>query len=95
MNLKQLDSPNVASTDVHFYQPGPVQLLLSAIVYEDLFLDKRSGNKGGTFEMRFQAEWLLMPHVRAYQCLSFQDTVELGFARFWEVQAIYQVRLVF
>ena len=42
VNLKQLTSmKSVALADQNFYQPGPVQLLLGADVYEDLFLDER------------------------------------------------------
>ena len=42
INLKQLKSmKNVALADENFHQPGAVQLLLGADVYEDLFLDER------------------------------------------------------
>ena len=42
INLKQMKSmKSVALADENFHQPGPVQLLVGADVYEDLFLDER------------------------------------------------------
>ena len=42
INLKQLNSmKTVALAEENFHQPGPVQLLLGADVYEDLFQDEK------------------------------------------------------
>ena len=47
INLKQLKSmKRVALADKNFHQPGPIQLLLGADVYEDLFLDERKKHRG-------------------------------------------------
>ena len=47
INSKQLNSlKGIALADKNFNQPGPIQLLLGADVYEDLFLDERKKTLG-------------------------------------------------
>ena len=94
INLKQLKSlKSVALADKDVHQPGPVQLLLGADVYEDLFLDAH-----GLHYRKSIYGWVVtgklsqVPQVRAYQCQSFRVAVELDLARFWEVEEIPRVK---
>ena len=95
INMKQLKSmKRVALADDNFHQPGPVQLLLGADVYEDLFLDERKKAHGLHYRKSIFG-WVVtgvLSQVRAYQCQSFQVAVELGLARFWEVEEIPRVK---
>ena len=95
INLKQLKlMKNVALADENFHQPGPVQLLLGADVYEDLFLDERRKAHGLHYRKSIFG-WVVtgvLSQVRAYQCQSFQVAVELDLARFWEVEEIPRVK---
>ena len=95
INLKQLKSmKSVALADENFHQPGPVQLLLGADVYEDLFLDERRKAHGLHYRKSIFG-WVVtgvLSQVRAYQCQSFQVAVELDLARFWEVEEIPRVK---
>ena len=96
INLKQLKSmKGVALADKNFHQPGPVQLLFGADVYEDLFLDERKKDHGLHYGKSIFG-WVVtgvLSQVRAYQCQSFQVAVELDLARFWEVEEIPRVIL--
>ena len=95
-NLKQLKSmKNVALADKNFHQPGTVQLLLGADVYEDLFLDERSKVPHALHYRKSIFGWMVtgvLSQVRTYQCQSFQVAVELDLARFWEVEEITRVK---
>ena len=95
ITLKQLKSmKSVALADENFYQPGPVQLLLGADVYEDLFLDERIKAHGLHYRKSIFG-WVVtgvLSQVRTNQCQSFQVAVELDLARFWEVEEIPQVK---
>ena len=95
INLKQLISmKNVALADENVHQPGPVQLLLGANVYEDLFLDERRKAHGLHYRKSIFG-WVvtgLLSQVRTYQCQSFQVAVELDLARFWEVEEIPRLK---
>ena len=95
INLKQLKSlKSVALADKNFHQTGPVQLLLGADVYEDLFLDERKKDHGLHYRKSIFG-WVVtgvLSQVRAYQCQSFQVAVELDLARFWEVEEIPRVK---
>ena len=95
INLKQLKSmKGVALADKNFHQPGPVQLLLGADVYEDLFLDERKKDHGLHYRKSIFG-WVVtgvLSQVHAYQCQSFQVAVELDLARFWEVEEIPRVK---
>ena len=85
---------SVALADKNFHQPGPVQLLLGADVYEDLFLDERKKDHGLHFRKSI-FDWVVtgvLSQVRAYQCQYFQVAVELDPARFWEVEEIPRVK---
>ena len=85
---------SVALTDRNVHQPGPVQLLLGADVYEDLFLDERKKDNGLHYRKSIFG-WVVtgvLSQVRAYQCQSFQVAVELDLARFWEVEEIPRVK---
>ena len=97
INLKQLKSiKSVALADENFHQPGPVQLLLGADVYEDLFLDERKKDHVLHYRKSIFG-WVVtgvLGHVRPYQCQSFQVAVELGLTRFWEVEEIPRVKPV-
>ena len=80
--------------DKNFHQPGPVQLLLGADVYEDLFLDERKKDHGLHYRKSIFG-WVVtgvLSQVHAYQCQSFQVAVELDLARFWEVEEIPRVK---
>ena len=95
INLKQLKSmKSVAPADKNFHQPGPVQLLLGADVYENLFLDERKKHHGLHYRKSIFG-WVVtgvLSEVRAYQCQSFQVAVELNLARFLEVEEIPRVK---
>ena len=95
INLKQLKSmKSVALADKNFHQPGPVQLLLGADVYEDLFLDERRKAHGLQYRKSIFG-WVVtgvLSQVRTYQCQSFQVAVELDLARFWELEEIPRVK---
>ena len=95
INLKQLKSmKSVALADENFHQPGPVQLLLGADVYEDLFLDERRKAHGLHYRKSIFG-WVVtgvLSQVRTYQCQSFQVAVELDLARFWEIEEIPRVK---
>ena len=95
INLKQLKSmKSGALADGNFHQPGPVQLLLGADVYEDLFLDERRKVHGLHYRKSIFV-WVVtgvLSQVRAYQWQSFQVAVELDLARFWEVEEIPGVK---
>ena len=95
INLKQLKSmKSVALADKNFHQPGPVQLLLGADAYEDLFLDERKKHHGLHYRKSIFG-WVVtgvLPQVRTYQCQSFQVAVELDLARFWKVEEIPRVK---
>ena len=95
INLKQIKSKkSVALADKNFHQPGPVQLLLGADVYEDLFLDERKKDHGLHYRKSIFG-WVVtgvLSQERAYQCQSFQVAVELDLARFWEVEEIPRVK---
>ena len=95
INLKQLKPmKSVALSEENFHQPGPLQLLLGADVYEDLFLDERRK----AHEVHYRKSifgWVVtgvLSQERAYQCQSFQVAVELDLARFWEVEEIPRVK---
>ena len=94
-NLKQLKSTKgVALADKNFHQPGPVQLLLGADVYQDLFLDERKNDHGLHYRKSIFG-WVVtgvLSKVRTYQCQSFQVAVEQDLARFWEVEEIPRVK---
>ena len=95
INLKQFKSmKSVAPADKNFHQPGPVQLLLGADVYEDLFLDERKKDHGLHYRKSIFG-WVVtgvLSQVRANQCKSFQVAVELDLACFWEVEEIPRVK---
>ena len=95
INLKQLKSmKGVALANKNFHQPGPVQLLLGADVYENLFLDERKKDHGLHYRKSIFG-WVVtgvLSQVRAYQCQSFQVAVELDLAHFWEVEEIPRVK---
>ena len=95
INLKQLKSmKGVALAGKNFHQPGLVQLLLGADVYEDFFLDERKKDHGLHYRKSIFG-WVVtgvLSQVRAYQCQSFQVAVELHLARFWEVKEIPRVK---
>ena len=95
INLNQLKSmKSVALADKNFHQPGPVQLLLGADVYEDLFLDERKKDHGLHYRKSIFG-WVVtgvLSQVRTYQCQSFQVAMELDLARFWEVEEIPRVK---
>ena len=95
INLKQLKSiKSVALADKNFHHPGPVQLLLGADVYEDLFLDKRRKAHGLHYRKSIFG-WVvtgMLSQVRAYQCQSFKVAVELDIARFWGGEEIPRVK---
>ena len=85
---------NVALADENFHQPGPVQLMLGADVYEDLFLDERRKAHGLHYRKSIFG-WVIagvLSQVRAYQCQSSQVAVELDLARFWEVEEIPRLK---
>ena len=85
---------NVALADENFHQPGPVQLLLGADVYEDLFLDERRKAHGLHYR-KSMFGWVVtgvLSQVRAYQCQSFQVAVDLDLVRSWEVEEIPLVK---
>ena len=80
---------SVVLSDGNFHQPGPVQLLLGADVYEDLFLDERRKAHGLHYRKSIFG-WVVtgvLSQVPAYQCQSFQVAVELDLARFWELES--------
>ena len=85
INLKQLKSmKSVVLADESFHQPGPVQMLLVADVYEGLFLDERKNDHGKSV-----FGWVVtgvLSHVRAYHCQSFQVAVQQDLTRFWELE---------
>ena len=85
---------SVALADKNFHQPGPVQLLLGADVYEDLLLDERKKHRGLHYRKSIFGLVVtgVLSEVRAYQCQSFQVAVELDLARFWEVEEIPRVK---
>ena len=95
INLKQLKSmKSVELADENFHEPGPVQLLLGAGVYEDLFLDERKKDHGLHYHKSIFG-WVVtgvLGHVRPYQSQSFQIAVELDLTRFWEVEEIPRVK---
>ena len=95
INLKQLKSmKSVALADKNFHQPGPVQLLLGANVYEDLFMDERKKHHG-LHSRKSIFGWVVtrvLSQVRAFHCQSFQVAVELDLARFWEVEEMPRVK---
>ena len=95
INLKQLKSmKSVALADKNFHQPGPVQLLLGADVYENLFLDERKEHHGLHYRKSIFG-WVVtgvLSQMRAYQCQTFQVAVELDLTRFWEVEEIPRVK---
>ena len=95
ITLKQSKSmKSVALADKIFHQPGPMQLLLGADVYEDLSLDERKNNHRLHYRKSIFG-WMgtgVLSHVRAYQRQSFQVAVELDLARFWEVKEIPRVK---
>ena len=95
IKLKQLKSMKcVALADQNFHQPGPVQLLLDADVYEDLFLDQRKKDHGLHYRKSIFG-WVVtgvLSQEHAYQCQSFQVAVDLDLARFWEVEEIPRVK---
>ena len=85
---------NSIAADENFHQPGPVQLLLGADVYEDLFLDERRKAHGLHYRKSIFG-WVVtgvLSQVRTHQCQSFQVAVELDLARFWEVEEIPRVK---
>ena len=69
INVKQFKSmKSVALADKNFHQPGPVQLLLGADVYEDLFLDERKKHHGLHYRKSIFG-WVVtgvLSQVRAY-----------------------------
>ena len=95
INLKQLKSmKGVALADKNFHQPGPVQLLLGADVYEDLFLDEMKKHHGLHYRKSIFG-WVVtgvLSQVRANQCQTVQVAVELDLTRFWEVEEIPRVK---
>ena len=95
IKLKQLKSmKSVALADENFHQLGPVQLLLGADVYEDLFLDERRKAHGLHYRKSIFG-WVVtgvLSQVRTYQYQSFQVAVELDLARFWENEEIRRVK---
>ena len=95
INLKQLNSmKGVALTDKNFHQPGPVQMLLGADVYEHLFLDERKKHHGLHYRKSIFG-WVVtgvLSQVRAYQCQSYEVAVELDISRFWEIEEIPRVK---
>ena len=92
INLKQLKTmKSVAIADENFHQHGPVQLLLGADVYEDLFLDERRKAHGLHYRKSIFG-WVVTGVLTTYQCQSFQVAVEPDLGRFWEVEEIPQVK---
>ena len=93
-SIQQLFMILYVDVSIHFHQPGPVQLLLGADVYEDLFLDERK--KAHRLHYRKSIfGWVVtevLGHVRPYQFQSFQVAVELDLARFWKVEEIPRVK---
>ena len=87
--LKQLKSmKSVTLADENFHQPGPVQVLLGADIYDDLILDERRKTHGLHYRKSIFG-WVVtgvLSQVRAYQCQSFQVAVELDLARSWELK---------
>ena len=85
---------SVALADKNFHQLGPVELLLGADVYEDLFLDERKKDQGLHYHKSIFG-WMVtgeVSRVRPYQCQSLQVAVDLDLARFWEVEEIPRVK---
>ena len=98
INVKHLKSlKGLALADANFHQPGAIQMLLGADVYEDLFLDERKKHHGLHFRKSIFG-WVVtgvLSHVKASQCQSFhsfQVAVELDLARFWEVEEVPRVK---
>ena len=74
----------VALADKNFHQPGPVQLLLGADVYEDLFPDEMKKDHGLHYRKSIFG-WVVtgvLSQVRAYQCQSFQVAVDVRTLRY-------------
>ena len=85
---------SVALADENFHQLGPGQLLLGADVCEHLFLDERKKDHRLHYRKSIFG-WVVtgvLSHVRSYQYQSFQVSVELDPARFWEVEEVPRVK---
>ena len=95
INLKQLKSmKNVALADENFHQPGPVQLLLGADSYEDLFLDERRRLMGFTIASISLAGWSLecCPKCVHTNINPFKLQWNWILLAFWEVEEIPRVK---
>ena len=92
INVKHLKSlKGLALADANFHQPGAIQMLLGANVYDNLFLDEWKNYHGLHFRQSIFG-WVftgVVSHVNASQGQSFQSfqvAVELDLAHFWEAK---------
>ena len=81
---------SVALTDKNYQQPGLVQLLLGADVYEDRVLDIRKEDHGLHYRKSLfdRVAIGVLSHVRGFHCQSLSSCSGTGSCSLFEVEEI-------